>query len=115
MRYTIEEWMAEGKRRFGDRMLRWKFVCPACGHVQMPEDFRPFKHIKGVDADTARFNCIGRYSGADANAGLSGSGKEKGPCNYTSGGLFDLRPDVVVTPEGEVKSFAFADVEGGVS
>lgn len=96
-------------------MLRWKFVCPACGHVQMPEDFRPFKHIKGVDADTARFNCIGRYSGADANAGLSGSGKEKGPCNYTSGGLFDLRPDVVVTPEGEVKSFAFADVEGGVS
>lgn len=108
-RMTIDEWMAEGTRRFGPDQFKWRFVCPACGHVQAVEDFRPYK-ASGATAETAHFNCIGRYAGADANAGLSGTGKAKGPCNYTSGGLFDLRPLTIITADGDVKVFAFADV-----
>lgn len=85
-------------------MLKWRFVCPACGHVQAVEDFRPYK-AQGVTADTARFNCIGRYAGAKRRA-FGGAGP--GPCDYTSGGLLDIRPVVVVTPDGEIKTFAFA-------
>lgn len=107
--YTLAEWLAEGERRFGSSQLKWKFRCPACGHVQAVEDFRPYKE-KGCTAETARFNCIGRYSGARPNAGLNGNGKADGPCDYTSGGLFDLRPVVVITPDGErVRTFDFAE------
>ncbi len=109
IQYSLAEWQAEGTRRFGADPLKWRFVCPACGHVQSVEDFRPFKD-QGADADSARFNCIGRYQGANPNAGLAGTGKAPGPCNYTSGGLFDLRPVVVTIPNGSpIRAFAFAD------
>lgn len=107
---TLDEWLAEGTRRFGESQLDWRFECPACKHVQAVKDFKPYKE-QGATAESARFNCIGRYSGANPNAGLAGTGKEKGPCDYTSGGLFDLRPVVVKTSEGSVRSFAFAPEE----
>src|SRR5690606_42004973 len=108
--FTLAQWLAEGERRFGPNQLKWRFVCPACGHVQAVEDFRPYKDRGGVTAETVRFNCIGRYCGPNPDAGLNGTGKEKGPCDYTSGGLFDLRPVTVVKPSGErIRSFAFAD------
>jgi len=107
--YTMDEWLAEGTRRFGPNQLKWRFVCPACGRVQAVEDFRPYKP-QGATAESARFNCIGRYAGAQRRA-FGGEGP--GPCDYTSGGLFDIRP-VTVTIDGEAhKSFAFADpIEG---
>lgn len=109
-RIQYADWLAEGRERFGgESPLKWRFKCPACGHVQAVEDFRPYK-AQGATAETARFNCIGRYSGANPNAGLSGKGNQPGPCNYTSGGLFDLRPVTVITESGaEVRSFEFAD------
>ena len=104
----LEEWNAEGVRLFGEDRLKWRFTCPACGHIQAVEDFRPFK-AQGATAESARFNCIGRYAGAQREAFGSG----EGPCNYTSGGLFDIRPVEIVTPEGEkVRSFAFAPTSG---
>ena len=108
--YDFFAWMAEGERRFGADIGGWRFVCPACKHVQSVNDFKPHKD-KGATPEDARFNCIGRYSGANPNAGLAGTGKEQGPCNYTSGGLFDLRPVVVKTKDGPIKSFAFAETE----
>lgn len=63
----LGEWLAEGERRFGADRLKWRFVCPSCGHIQAVEDFRPFKS-KGATAETAYFNCIGRYSGAKRDA-----------------------------------------------
>jgi hypothetical protein len=105
--YTLAEWLAEGERRFGPNQLQWRFKCPACGHVQAVEDFRPYK-AAGATTDTARFNCIGRYAGAQPNAGLNGSGRAAGPCDYTSGGLFDLRPVVVMVEGKELRSFDFA-------
>jgi hypothetical protein len=103
--YTIDEWLAEGERLFGQNMLEWKFVCPSCGHVQTPEDFRPHKD-KGSTPDSARFSCIGRYDGHMDTDMCSG----KSPCNYTSGGLFKLAPITVIDADGKKFScFAFAE------
>lgn len=116
-RMTVDEWNAEGVRRFGESRLKWRFVCPACKHVQAVEDFRPYKD-KGATLEDAFFNCVGRFAGANQNAGLAGTGKESGPCNYTGGGLLDLRPVEIVTEGGKVyRSFAFAEPvkEGGAS
>lgn len=105
---TLAEWRAEGLARFGPKELLWRFQCPACGHIQKPEDFRPIKE-RGVSvtAETARFNCIGRYTDNPKRAfGDSPSGP--GPCDYTSGGLFDIRPVTVVTEhDGSIRSFEF--------
>ncbi len=102
---TLAEWQAEGRRLFGESELKWRFECPACGHVQAVEDFRPFKD-HGVTAETARFNCIGRYAGL-RRRWLGGKGE--GPCDYTSGGLFDIRPVTVLLPSGEkIRTFEFA-------
>lgn len=103
---SIGEWLAEGEKRFGPSRLKWKFKCPACGWVQAVEDFRPYKHL-GATAETARFNCIGRYQGARRPA----FGRGDGPCDYTSGGLFDLRTLSIRTADGQLhKTFDFADV-----
>jgi hypothetical protein len=102
---SLAEWYIEGARLFGTNSLKWKFVCPACGHVQAVEDFRPFKS-QGATVETARLNCIGRYSGPKRRAfGDDGPG----PCDYTSGGLSDLRPvTIVIGPDETIRSFAFA-------
>lgn len=102
---TLAEWKEEGTRRFGHDQLKWRFVCPACGHTQAVEDFRPFKP-QGATAEDARFNCIGRFSG-DKRRAFGGNGP--GPCDYTSGGLFDIRPLAITMPDGStIRSFAFA-------
>lgn len=109
--YTLEEWYAEAVRLFGEDKLKWKFVCPACGHVQAVEDFRQYKDL-GATVESSNFNCIGRYAGANKNAGLDGTGKAKGPCNYTSGGLLDLRPVIIRMPDGgSIRSFNFAQLQ----
>jgi len=99
---TKEEWWARGIELFGADLLKWRFVCPCCGNIQTPEDFRPYKD-KGVTPDTAWFNCIGRYDGHEAVSIFS----KKSPCNYTSGGLFCFNPIKVVDGEKEHMAFAF--------
>ena len=102
---TQQEWLAKGEKLFGEDVLEWEFVCPSCGHVQKPEDFRPYKD-KGADPNTAFLKCIGRYDGHGDNS--MGSGKK--PCNYTSAGLLNINPVKVVKPDGkEVYVFAFND------
>lgn len=103
---TYAEWNAEGVRRFGTDRLNWKFKCPACGHVQAVVDFRPYK-AQGATPESARFSCIGRYSGAVRKA-FGGDGP--GPCDFTGGGLIDLRPLQVIDADGEIiRCFEFAD------
>lgn len=107
--FTVDEWLAEGERRFGADRLKWRFVCPGCGHVQAVEDFRPFKD-EGAKPESAYFNCIGRFSARLMKREWLG-GEGPGPCNYTTGGLFNISP-VTITREGErpVSAFAFAEV-----
>lgn len=96
---TLEEWQAEGSRRFGPDPMKWKFVCPSCGHVASVQDWRD----AGAGESAVAFSCVGRW--------LKGAGEiggKKRPCNYAGGGLFKLNP---VKIDDRENVFAFAEVE----
>lgn len=98
---TVEEWRAEGTRRFGPDMEHWRFVCPCCHYVQSVAECR----AAGM-ANAIGFSCIGRWTGAKREA-LGGTGL--GPCNYAGGGLFRLNPTRVLDADGhEYEMFDFA-------
>jgi hypothetical protein len=100
---TRADWIAEGKKRFGDDMLAWRFVCPSCGHVTMVKDWQDAKAPEGAVV----FSCVGRYLGADGSKSFKLKG---GPCNYAGGGLFRLNPIEVIDEEGKDHHvFAFAE------
>jgi hypothetical protein len=102
-RYTLEEWQAEARRRFGEDPRNWKFICPSCKHVASALDW---KNLGAPEGEIA-FSCIGRRL---ANA--KHMGDPPGPCNYAGGGLFRLNPVTVVDPEGrEHGLFAFAEAD----
>lgn len=103
-RMTVEEWRARGIELFGEDMAKWRFVCPGCKHVQVLEDFRPYKD-RGATPDSVRMECIGRYSGGRSWA----NGRGPGPCDYAGYGLFRISPVVVVDGENELHAFAFAE------
>jgi len=97
---TIEEWNAEGERRFGSDKMKWKFVCPVCHHVQTAEDYK----AAGAPETAIAFSCVGRWiEGAKA----AFEGKGTGPCTYAGGGLFRLNP--VSVGDREHAIFDFAD------
>jgi hypothetical protein len=100
IKMTVTEWQAEANRLFGEP-TDWKFVCPGCGHVATPRDF---KNI-GVDPNKAAQECIGRYT-----AGSSWlRGPKKQPCDYAAFGLFRIGPTFLVGDDGEeIPVFGFA-------
>lgn len=71
--YTLEEWMAEGQRRFGKNYEDWKFKCPRCGNIAAGIEFRN----AGADINAIYCECIGRHL------------KKKG-CDWAAYGLFDI-------------------------
>ena len=97
----VEEWRAEARRRFGQDAMKWRFVCPSCGHVQTPEDFKK----AGAPSSAVGYSCIGRW---DGHMHVT-MGTKPGPCNYTGGGLFNINPIPVVVDGKTVWAFAFAD------
>lgn len=113
---TEAEWRAEGKRRFGPDMLKWKFCCPVCKHVASPEDFRAFKE-QGATPDSATCECLGRYFPKKKRGGFSedhSNPKVKQPCDYAGYGFFRLSPVEVTFPDGSKHTaFAFADEATG--
>jgi hypothetical protein len=111
-RLTLAEWKEKGTALFGSNMLKWRFRCPACGHVQTPEDFRQHKD-RGADPNTAYQECIGRYLPKDQRGGWSkdhSNPKVKYPCDYAGYGFFKLSPVTVVADDGkEILVFGFAE------
>jgi hypothetical protein len=103
---TYGEWMAEGKKLFGDNFDNWRFVCPICGNVAAIADFKPFKD-QGATPDTAANECIGRFIGSKYKA--FGTSKEVGkPCDYALFGLFRLPGVLIAMPDGKERmAFAF--------
>lgn len=97
---SVEDWQAEAVRRFGPDQMKWKFMCPSCGHVASIQDW---KDAGGTEGEVA-FSCIGRH--------IKGSGdilNKKKPCNYAGGGLFRLNPvSIQGIPDGV---FDFAPIE----
>jgi hypothetical protein len=82
---TKEEWYAEGERRFGKDQMKWKFICPACGYIATPKDWKD----AGVDLNTVAFSCVGRWLGITRKMFER---DKRGPCDYAGGGLFRLNP-----------------------
>lgn len=105
---SVDEWIGEGKRRFGD-FYNFRFVCPICGNIAAVSEYEPFKD-KGATPNSATCECIGRYVGAGPAFGDKISHK---PCDYAGYGLFRLSPIRVKMEDGkEIHSFAFAEVLG---
>ena len=104
---TQAEWMAEGRRRFGDDQMKWRFVCPVCGHVATPEDYK----AAGAPSTAVAFSCVGRWSGAKSGLWRSGDAVAK-PCDYAGGGLFRLNPQRVIDEQGVPHElFAFEEAQ----
>lgn len=112
----LSDWLAEGKRLFGDDAKQWKWKCSNCGHVQSIADFLELKKLGIIKAETdvgrlAYFSCIGRFDTRLVNVGTVWD--KKSPCNYTNGGLFCFAKTFVINESGErVPVFEFAKETG---
>lgn len=113
MKYTMEEWVAEGKRRFGENIKDWKFVCPACGRINTGREFCEL----GAKTNDIYQTCIGRHNGK----GISGAGHKSGErapehgCDWSAFGLFGTlgKGDIVTEIDGSMLNiFAFAESAG---
>ena len=92
---THAEWVAEGRRRFGDYKTLWRFECVKCKHPATWRDFCRIMAEPHIDRYLA-FSCIGRYA-----AGVG--------CDWTLGGLFSIHTLEVVFPDGKTRPvFEFA-------
>lgn len=94
---TLDEWLSEGQKRFGKEKLNWKFICPSCGHIASGSDWIN----AGASQNAIAFSCVGRATGAKETIMT----KNKGPCNYTGGGLFKLNPQPIKFEDGTVCNF----------
>lgn len=113
----VNDWLAEGKRLFGEDVKQWKWKCSNCGHVQTIADFLELKKLgiikQEVDVGTlVYFSCIGRFDTRIPVENVGTIGDKKSPCNYTLGGLFRLAETFVVHESGKrVPVFEFAREE----
>ncbi|MCV2349311.1 VVA0879 family protein [Paucibacter sp. Y2R2-4] len=107
-RMTEDAWRAQAVERFGADPLKWRFVCPSCGHVAAVQDWR----AAGAPEGSVAFSCVGRYTGDRAAAAAAAFKYSGGPCNYTSGGLFIINKVFVTLKSGEeCPVFEVAEIE----
>jgi hypothetical protein len=104
IKQTLKEWLDEGKERFGEDFTKWKFKCPACGHINTGQEFKD----AGADPNDMYVNCIGRFTGKGSPQKGDSSG-----CNWAAYGLFGtLCKGRIVIKEGkEIEVFDFAERE----
>ena len=108
---TRDEWLKEGKKRFGEDMRNWGFACPNCKGVQTVNDFLILRDkLKvAVKPEQVYNSCIGRFDPRIPVDQVGTIGDGKSPCDYTNGGLFGLYKLIVVTDGKEIPCFEFAD------
>lgn len=98
--FSLEEWRNEARRRFGDDPMKWRFVCPSCGHIASVDDWKAV----GASEDEVAFSCVGRHL-----QGAKQIFEPPGPCNYAGGGLIGLNPvKIDMAPGKTTRVFAFA-------
>ena len=106
--YTLDAWRAEARRRGGGDLLDCPFICPLCGNVATPRQFKD----AGAEGGRAARECLGRATGAPG--GLRSGTPRSQPCDWAAFGLFGTlgKGVTVVYPDGrEVEAFAFAPTE----
>lgn len=102
IKMTEEEWYAKGEEFFGTDKMKWRFVCPSCGHVTSVQDYKD----AGAPQEAVAFSCVGRWT-----EGKQAFVKGKGPCNYAGHGLIKLNPIQITNESGEtLRVFDFAPV-----
>jgi hypothetical protein len=104
IKQTLQEWLDEGKQRFGDDFTNWRFKCPACGHVASGQDFKDL----GANPNDMYQVCIGRVNGKGTD-GTEGKDEGNG-CNWAAYGLFGTlgKGRIVINEDKEVQVFDFA-------
>lgn len=113
-RISQDDWLAEGKERFGDDPRKWPFICPNCKHVQTMNDFIELRELGIFEGDpqVAYFSCIGRYDARIPNKNIGKIGSDKSPCDYTLGGLFHFVKTLIIDGDGkEHRVFEFGDLD----
>lgn len=93
---SYDDWLAEGRQRFGEDPLKWRFMCVACGETQTLQDFLDAGLSKDEAMSHIYFSCIGRL--------VKGRG-----CNWSLGGLFQINTLTVVRDGKSTAAFEFAD------
>lgn len=83
---TEAEFKAIGVERFGPDPMKFKFVCPSCGHIATAEDYKAV----GAPETAVAFSCVGRWAEGDWDANTFK--RQGGPCTYAGGGLIGLNP-----------------------
>lgn len=76
----IDDWADQAIKLYGGNKNHWQFVCPACGHVQIGQDFL----AHDAEPQNAYLNCIGRYN------------NKKVGCDWSLGGLFSIHKTAVL-------------------
>ena len=106
IKYTLQEWQAEGNRRFGNDIKNWKFVCPACGRINFGYEF----YKAGATPNDMYATCIGRHNGKGEQP--QKSKKAHDGCDWAAFGLLKTmnKGVIVIKDDGkETEIFAFAD------
>jgi hypothetical protein len=62
---TLADWQAEGLALFGEDPDDWQFICPACGLVQTPGEFRALGMGQRMIDTIVSFACIRRWTDQD--------------------------------------------------
>lgn len=98
---TEQEWLNEGKNRFGEDFMKWRFVCPMCGHTASIQEF---KDAGADDPNLAFQECIGRYLGKGSPKEGDSSG-----CNWAAYGLFGIPngKGIIVIDDNEMGTEVF--------
>jgi len=81
---SLDDWRKEAVRLFGSDPMKWRFICPSCGHIATVQEWKD----AGAPEGAVAFSCVGRWLVKKEEAFQKG----KGPCNYSGGGLFRLNP-----------------------
>lgn len=102
---SLDDWRADGEKRFGPDVKKWRFKCPMCGHVAAVQDFAD---AGAKDpANSAYEECLGRYTGKGSPKEGDSSG-----CNWAAYGLFGITKGgayVFTGPEQGAHIFEFAE------
>lgn len=97
-RVNLADFIAEAEQLFGKDRAGWRFVCPGCGHIASVQNYKD----AGAPEGAVGFSCVGRWLGN----GRDWVGQEgPGPCDYTTGGLINISPIILIDNEGKEHSY----------